>query len=127
MLVQDFLQHSAATRPDKTALVCGGKRYSYSELNSRADRLAQALREMGVKRGDRVGLWLNNSMELVVGIFAILKADAVFVSLSRLMKPEKSASLLNDCEAVAVITDARAMGQGVAERVKEGAKSVRNL
>jgi long-chain acyl-CoA synthetase len=127
MLVQDFLQRSAATRPDKTALVCGGKRYSYSELNLRAERLAHAFREMGVKRGDRVGMWLNNSVELVIGIFGILKADAVFVSLSRLMKPEKAASLLNDCQAVALITDARAMGQGVGERVKEGAKTVANL
>jgi acyl-CoA synthetase (AMP-forming)/AMP-acid ligase II len=82
---------------------------------------------MGVKRGDRVGMWLNNSVELVVGIFGILKADAVFVSLSRLMKPEKAASLLNDCQAVTLITDARAIGQGVGERVKEGAASVRNL
>src|SRR3954452_4437577 len=116
MLVQDFLQRSAATRPDKTALVCGGQRYSYAELNSRADRLARALRGLGVKRGNRVGLWLNNSVELVVGIFGVLKADAVFVSLSRLMKPEKAASLLNDSQAVALITDARAMGQGLGDR-----------
>jgi acyl-CoA synthetase (AMP-forming)/AMP-acid ligase II len=127
MLVQDFLQRSAATRPDKTALVCGGQRYSYAELNSRAERLARALRNLGVKRGDRVGLWLNNSVELVVGIFGILKADGVFVSLSRLMKPEKAASLLKDCEAVALITDGRAIGQGVGERVREGVASVKNL
>src|ERR1041385_34097 len=113
MLVQDFLQRSATTRPDKVALVCGGQRYCYADLNSRANRLAHALRELGVRRGDRVGLYLNNSVELVVGIFGILKADAVFVSLSRLMKPEKVASLLNDCQAVALITDARAIGKGV--------------
>src|SRR5438132_636619 len=88
MLVQDFLQHSATTRPDKVALVCGGQRYSYADLNSRADRLASSLRELGVRRGDRVALYLNNSVELVVGLFGILKADAVFVSLSRMMKPE---------------------------------------
>jgi acyl-CoA synthetase (AMP-forming)/AMP-acid ligase II len=127
MLVQDFLQHSAATRPDKVALVCGGQRYSYAELNSRADHLASSLRDLGVRRGDRVALFLNNSVELVVGIFGVLKADAVFVSLSRMMKPEKIAALLKDCQAAALITDARAIGQGIADRVRADAPSVRHL
>ena len=127
MLVQDFLQRSATTRPDKVALVCGGQRYCYADLNSRANRLAHALRELGVRRGDRVGLYLNNSVELVVGIFGILKADAVFVSLSRTMKPEKAVSLLKDCGAHALITDARGIGQGVADKAKADAPSVKNI
>src|SRR6266850_3839305 len=119
MLVQDFLQHSATTRPDKVALICGGQRYSYADLNSKAERLAHSLRGLGVCRGDRVALYLNNSAELVIGIFGILKADAVFVSLSRMMKPEKIASLVKDCQATAIIADARAIAQGLADRTKE--------
>ena len=54
MLVDSFLEASAERSPDKIALVCGDRRFRYSELELRANRLAHALRRAGVERGDRV-------------------------------------------------------------------------
>lgn len=127
MLVQDFLQNSAYARPDKTALVCGGKRFTYRELDAMANRLANALRQQGVQRGDRVALYLGNCVEAIVAIFGILKADAIFVSLGRTTKGDKLVSILNNCEARAIVMDKRAVAQGLADRVTTEVKSLQNV
>ena len=74
MLVESFLEASARRSPDKIALVCGERRYRYDELEQWANRLARALQEVGVERGDRVLIQLDNSPEAVVSLFAALKA-----------------------------------------------------
>lgn len=125
MLVHDFLQNSAATRPDKVALICGGKRYTYAQIEEMANRLANGLIRAGVKRGDRVGIYLNNSVELVIGIFGILKANAVFVVVNRIMKPEKLVAILNNCQATALLADARAIGQGTGDAILNEVQTVK--
>src|SRR4051794_8211354 len=88
-LVRDFLEDSARRLPEKTALVCDGRRLSYGEVDAMANRLSHALADYGVKRGDRVALFLPNCVETVVGIFAILKAGAVFVAINPTTKRDK--------------------------------------
>jgi long-chain acyl-CoA synthetase len=127
MLVQDFLQSSAASRPDKVALLCGGERYTYAQIDALANRLANHLREQGVKRGDRVGIYLNNSLHSVVAIFATLKADAVFVAVNRPTKTDKLLFILNNCQAACLITDARAVAQENGERLLAGVPSLFGL
>ncbi len=114
MLVQNFLEQAATRRPAKTALVCAGRRLSYAEIDARADRLAAALAEMGVRRHDRVVIFLENSPEAVIALFGILKAGAAFVLLNPGMKAAKLAFILNDCGARAIIAHAgrRAGGRG---------------
>jgi amino acid adenylation domain-containing protein len=112
-LVQDLLEASARTKPDKVALVCDGQRLTYAEINRRADRLAQTLTRRGIRRGDRVVLHLPNSVELVVAIFGVLKAGAVFVAVNATTKAEKVAFILEDCAATALIA-ATADGDGLA-------------
>lgn len=107
LLVQHFLEHSAERSPDKVALICEGHRLTYSHLDAMANRLANALRANGVQRGDRVAVYLNNSVESVVAIFAALKAGGVFVVINHTTKHEKLAYILNNCQATALITDAR--------------------
>ncbi|MDD5303340.1 MAG: AMP-binding protein, partial [Elusimicrobia bacterium] len=124
-LVQDLLQESAARAPRKVALVCGERRFTYERLEGMANRLANALIEKGVRRGDRVALYLDNSLEAVVGIFAVLKAGGAFVAVSRGAKPDKLLAVLNDCSASAVILDVAALRQGLLERLKEEAGSLR--
>ncbi len=106
MLVQGFLERSAARYPDKIALVCDGNRLSYAELDALANRLAGALAEMGVRRGDRVAIQLGNSVECVVGIFGVLKAGAVFVVINPTTKADKLLYILNNCRATAAFVDA---------------------
>lgn len=115
LLVPDFLEQSAARRPEKTALICGAERWSYAQLDLLANRLANALRAHGVARGDRVVLHLPNSVELVIGIFAVLKADATFVVINDSTKEEKLARIVADCGATTLVTQVR--GAAVAERL----------
>ncbi len=112
MLVRDFLESTAQRLPEKTALICGGQRRSYGEIDRLANRLANALIQSGVRRGDRVGIFLNNCVEAVVSVFAILKASATFVMINRTTKADKLQYILNDCGAVALITDGAAMREG---------------
>lgn len=105
-LVGDFLERSAARWPNKLALVADEQRFTYAELDERANRLAQALIAQGVQRGDRVVLWSPNCTELVVAIFAVLKVGAVFVVLHETTKPDRVAYVVGDCAAVAVAATA---------------------
>lgn len=110
MLVHEFLTNSAKATPGKVALVCGGRRLTYGELDTMTDRLANALVERGVERGDRVALHLHNSVEAVVGIFATLKAGAVFVVINASTKRDKVKYVLNNCRATALLAEARIDG-----------------
>ena len=85
----------------------GGRRLSYGELDVQSDRLAAALSSRGVRRGDRIVVFMENCWEAVIGIFAALKAGAVFCPVNASTKPEKLAYLLNHCRAAAVVTQAR--------------------
>jgi long-chain acyl-CoA synthetase len=107
MLVQDFLQNSAERFPDKTALVFGGQRLTYAQIEAQANRLAQALIAHGVQRGDRVVIYLPNSVEAVVAIFAILKAAGTFVVVNPTTKRDKLTYILNNCRAAALFTSGR--------------------
>ncbi len=106
-LVQDFLEDSANRLPDKVALICEGQRLTYGEIDRMANRLANALLDHGIQRGDRVAIYLPNSIAIVVAIFAALKAGGVFVIINSTTKRDKLASILNNCRAKAVITGGR--------------------
>jgi amino acid adenylation domain-containing protein len=112
-LVQDFLRRSATRLPDKVALVCDGRRWTYAELDRATNRLAHGLKARGVGRGDRVVLCLPNSADAVLGIFAVLKAGAVFVMLNPTMKREKLAHVVRDCAAAVLWVDAGAANRGL--------------
>ena len=127
LLVQDFLQRSAERLPDKLALVCAGRRLTYGQIDQMADQLASALIARGVARGDRVGLYLANSVEAVVGIFAALKAGAVFVPINRTTKAEKLSYILNNCRAVALLTDDRSGVEGLPARLTAEVPSLRAI
>ncbi|QDU24190.1 class I adenylate-forming enzyme family protein [Urbifossiella limnaea] len=107
MRVERFLADSAARHPDKTALVVGDARVSFAELDATANRLAHALRARGAGRGDRVVVFLDNSVEAVAALFAVLKAGGVFSVVNPTTKADKLAYVLNNCRAAAVVTSQR--------------------
>ena len=88
MLVNDFLQHSTERFPNKVALVCDGRHLTYAEIEEQANRIANSLLAQGLQRGDRVAVWLPNSVETVVAIFAILKAGGIFTIINATTKPK---------------------------------------
>ncbi|MCZ7667330.1 MAG: long-chain fatty acid--CoA ligase [Chloroflexi bacterium] len=96
--------------------MCGHTRLTYAQVDSMANRLAQALQDHGLRRGDRVVLYLLNSVALVVGIFAVLKANGVFVVINATTKQDKLAYMVNNCQAQAMI--ARGKSAALIEAVK---------
>lgn len=107
MLIHQFLEISADRLPNKVALICDGQRLTYADVEAQANRLANALRSQGLQRGDRVALYLPNSIELAIGIFAVLKAGGVFVPINHTTKFDKCTYILNNCDARALITFGR--------------------
>jgi long-chain acyl-CoA synthetase len=107
MLVNDFLENSAERFADKIALICDGQRLTYAQIEEQANQVANALLALGVQRGDRVAIWLPNSVETVIAIFAILKASAIFTVINPTTKPGKLAYVLNNCAASGIFAPAR--------------------
>jgi long-chain acyl-CoA synthetase len=105
--VERFLEDSCRRFPDKPALIVGDTRMGYAALDELANRTAHALRERGVRRGDRVVVFLENSVEAVAGLFGAVKAGAVFCVVNPTTKSEKLAFILNNCRARAVVTHQR--------------------
>ena len=103
MLLQNFLEDSVERFPEKVALIHRGERVTYREINERANLMAVLLQAQGIERGDRVAIFLDNSVESVISLFGILKADAVFVMLSPQLKTSKLINILNDCKARGLI------------------------
>jgi long-chain acyl-CoA synthetase len=106
-------EKAAALDPGKTAVYWGDREYSYRELLALTARVAAHLqRDLGVKPGDRVGLWLKNCPEFIPALFGILQAGGVVVPINNFLKPPEVAYILNDAGADALITDA-ALAQGL--------------
>lgn len=106
MLLQEFLEKSAERFPEKTALVCGGERLTYAEIERRANSLARTLASCGVARHDRVAFLADNSSLAVVSIWAILKAGATFLLINPTTKSAKVRYIINNCRAAALVTQA---------------------
>lgn len=107
MQIEEFLERSAERSPDKLALVCGGQRLTYAEMDQRSNQFAHLLVAQGLQRWDRVVVFTPNSVETAVAIFAILKAGGVFVLVNPTTKREKLAYILNNCRAFALVTTQR--------------------
>jgi amino acid adenylation domain-containing protein len=107
--IEDYLTGNARRRSDKIALVAGGRRLSFSELDQLSDRVAAGLRKGGVQRGDRVLVFMDNCWKAVVSIFAVLKAGAVFSPINPSTKADKLAFVAGNCRAAAILTQARLM------------------
>ncbi len=103
-LLHHLLSESALKYPDNEALVCRDEKMSYAELESESDLLAACLSEMGIRRGDRVGLHLNRSIASIVGAFAILKAGAAYVPIDPSCPPGRLRYILSKCGITCLLT-----------------------
>ena len=106
-------------RPEREALVCDGERLTYAALDARSNRLAARLRQAGVRPGDRVGVSLDRSVDLVVTMLAALKAGASYVPLDASYPEERLAFMRRDAGVRALVA-ARAADARLAagERVR---------
>ncbi len=99
-----LLAARAAASPGAPAVLGGGELLTYGRLQARAGRLATRLRQLGVRAGSRVGLCLERSPDLVVGLLATLKAGGAYVVLDPAYPAERLSFLLADSAAAVVLT-----------------------
>ncbi|MER8830207.1 AMP-binding protein [Mesorhizobium sp. M0938] len=109
MRIESSLAAKAAAHPAKTALITKDKRLSYEELDNLSSRLAAALFANGVRRKDRVLIFMDNCWEAAVSIFAVLKAGATFSPINASTKADKLAYIIGDCDAAAILTQSKLM------------------
>ncbi len=107
MLVQEFLERTADRLPEKIGLVADGRRMTYAEIEAQANQFANTLAAHGIRRGDRVLIFLPNCLEAVVAIFGTLKAGSVFVVVNATTRPNKLAYIANNCQAKAIVIPGR--------------------
>ncbi len=95
-LVHTLISAQVARTPDATALIAGDARLTYRELEERADRVARTLAALGVGADTPVGLYVERSLDLVVGALAILKAGGAYVPLDPTYPKDRVALMIED-------------------------------
>ena len=103
-LVHHFLERSASCYPDKIAVIHGTKQITYHQLNAYATKLAGFLMQQGVKKGDRVAILLENSINYIISYYAILKMGGIEVSMNINAGDDMLSTILQDSQVAAVIT-----------------------
>jgi long-chain acyl-CoA synthetase len=100
----DLIHSQANKRGKKIALFVGDEKISYRDIHQRADTLAGYLQSRGIKKGDKVALFMRNSAEFIYAIFAISKLGAISVPINTFLKEGELAYILEDSEAKVLLS-----------------------
>jgi amino acid adenylation domain-containing protein len=91
--------------PDKSAVFSGSESLTFRRLQAEAAAAAQALAELGIEPGDRVGICMQKNLDQVIAILAVLWANAIFVPIHPVLHAEQIAHVVDDCDMKLLITD----------------------
>jgi len=105
-LIHHMLRTTAARFSSEEALVHGDQRLTYAEISGLVAGLAQSLRDAGLRRGERVGIYLEAGIPQVLSIFGVSQAGCVFVPINAFLFPEQVAHIACDCGISVLITTA---------------------
>ena len=107
MNTTEFLYIATAICPDRPFIVFEGQQWSFVQFNERVNRLANAFRELGIQKGDRIGMLQVNCPQYVEAYFAAAKIGAIFVPLNIRAKSAELVHLIGNAEAAVLLTGAR--------------------
>ncbi|MBK8616578.1 MAG: long-chain fatty acid--CoA ligase [Anaerolineales bacterium] len=102
-----FLEEAARNYPDRACTIFKGAVISYREMNALTDHMAAALVEMGVKKGDRVGIFMPNTPQFVIAYYGILKAGAAVVAVNPTYPVDEIIMPVNDANIEVMFTLSR--------------------
>ena len=119
-----FLEDAARKYPDRACTIFKGAVISYREMNALTDHMAAALVDMGVKKGDRVGIFMPNLPQFVVAYFGILKAGGVVVAVNPTYPVDEILTPVNDAGIEVMFTLSRFYGKVKEVRAKSKLKKV---
>jgi acyl-CoA synthetase (AMP-forming)/AMP-acid ligase II len=103
----DFLSIANAICPDRDSVVFEGKRYTFAQISERSNRLANAMVDMGVKKGERVAILQVNCNQFLETYFAVAKIGAILVPLNFRAKQDELTYMLNNAEVVLILVGDR--------------------
>jgi tyrocidine synthetase-3 len=102
--IQELFEEQVKRTPGNIALVYENRQMTYEELNQKANQLAQVLRKKGVKAESIVGIMVERSLEIIIGIMGILKAGGAYLPIDPEYPIDRIEYLLEDSQAILVIT-----------------------
>ncbi len=111
LTVVDLIECQARRRPDAVAASCGDEKVTYLQLQGRVRSLAFSLRRAGVKPGVSVGIFLNRSLDLLVGVLGVLSAGGIYVPLDPAFPRDRLDYMLEDSGAGVLLTETRLDGE----------------
>jgi long-chain acyl-CoA synthetase len=114
-----FLDESAGIFSKRVALIFGARKITYKELLERSQKVAAALSDLGVKKGDRVVLWLPNCPDYMYSFFGIARLGAIVVPIDSMLKREEAKFIIQDSGAKILIcsVDKYDMAKNISSRV----------
>ena len=110
--IHELFEEQVKQTPDAIAVTFEGQRLTYRELNTKANQLAHHLRRLGVGPGRIVGICLERSLEMVIGLLGILKAGGAYLPLDPSYPRERLAFMLEDAEVSVLLTQERLIEYG---------------
>ncbi|MCK4244601.1 MAG: AMP-binding protein [Candidatus Omnitrophica bacterium] len=125
MNVGKVLKKTAEKYGEKAAIIFEGQTIAFKELQEKTNRLANALIRSGIKRGDKVGIWLPNSLECAIGYLAVYKIGAVVVPLDARLKETELIPLLNHSKTSLLIS--RIPKEFSLDNILEKVSSLKNI
>lgn len=105
MSIKEALENTASEIPHKTAIVAGAQRITYGELDEASNRVANALLELGMKKGTHVAILMSHSLEWAINYFGVIKGGGVAVLLNSALKAPELDSLLRDSDSEIMLTE----------------------
>ena len=125
MLLTDLCTRNAKRFPEKTAVVFKDVRYSFREFEERTNRLANALIDIGVQKGDRVAVLLNNRHQYVELYFAVPKCGGILTPLNYRLAGKELSWIINHAEANTLIFEEEYLG--AIDTIESEIETVRNV
>ncbi|WP_121626351.1 AMP-binding protein [Poseidonibacter antarcticus] len=103
--IRTLIEEANVTHPNKTAIIFGQEKLTYSELFVKVNQIAYYLDELNMPSKSRIGVYSNKGCDQVIAMLAILSTDYILVPLTKLLKPEQVEYIINDCNIECIITD----------------------
>ena len=120
-LIHELIEAQAERHGSRTAVVCKEERVSYEELNRRANQVARYLIKRGVGAEDRVGICVERSIEMVIGLLGIMKAGGAYLPLDPGYPQERLEYMLEDAAVKMLVTQERLKGGMVGDGERRSA------
>lgn len=117
----EIITYGAESLPDQVTFKCGQKSETFESMETKMCQLSNKLAQLGVKKGDRVGIYMNRTIESAVAVYGIMKAGAVFVPIDPSSPVSRILGILEDCD-LRIMISSRAQKSGIVEILNNPSK-----